>query len=249
MVAADWRRAWHWMGPTLMGRVDGKVAIVTGGARGMGASHARLLAAEGAKVLIADVLDDLGDRLVRQIGDSARYVHLDVTEPDQWETAIATATGEFGKLDVFVNNAGIVNGAPIQNFPITVAARHRRQPDGYIPGHPRRGWTDDRRRWRLHHERLVGRRPARQRLVTRVCRVEMGRTWLGQVGCPGTRTRTTFESIRFIRDMSLPRWSRTYPTISGRSHWVGPAPFTKFRRSCCSWPATNRPMQPERNSP
>jgi 3alpha(or 20beta)-hydroxysteroid dehydrogenase len=106
------------MGPTLMGRVDGKVAIVTGGARGMGASHVRLLAAEGAKVLVGDVLDDLGDRLVRQIGDSARYVHLDVSDPDQWETAISTATSEFGKLDVLVNNAGIANGAPIQNFPI-----------------------------------------------------------------------------------------------------------------------------------
>ena len=123
----QWTRTWsqptgteHGIGwkPTLMGRVDGKVAIVTGGARGMGASHARLLAAEGAKVLVGDVLDDLGDRLVRQIGDSARYVHLDVTDPHQWETAISTATGEFGKLDVLVNNAGIANGAPIQSFPI-----------------------------------------------------------------------------------------------------------------------------------
>jgi 3alpha(or 20beta)-hydroxysteroid dehydrogenase len=106
------------MGPTLMGRVDGKVAIVTGGARGMGASHARVLVAEGATMFIADVLDDLGERLVRQIGGSARYVHLDVIDPDQWESAIATVTAEFGTVDVVVNNAGIVNGAPIQNFPI-----------------------------------------------------------------------------------------------------------------------------------
>jgi 3alpha(or 20beta)-hydroxysteroid dehydrogenase len=101
-----------------MGRVDGKVAIVTGGARGMGASHARHLAAEGAKVLVGDVLDDRGDQLVREIGASARYMHLDVTDPDHWETAIATVTGEFGKLDVLVNNAGIANGAPIQAFPL-----------------------------------------------------------------------------------------------------------------------------------
>jgi 3alpha(or 20beta)-hydroxysteroid dehydrogenase len=99
-----------------MGRVDGKVAIITGGARGMGASHARLLAAEGAKVVIGDVLDDLGEQLASEIGDSARYVHLDVTDTNQWETAVATATSEFGKLNVLVNNAGIVNGAPIQKF-------------------------------------------------------------------------------------------------------------------------------------
>ena len=101
-----------------MGRVDGKVAIVTGGARGMGASHARVLAAEGATVFVGDVLEDLCDRLVRQISDSARYVHLDVTDPYQWESAITTVTGEFGKLNVLVNNAGIVKSAPIQNFPI-----------------------------------------------------------------------------------------------------------------------------------
>ena len=91
-----------------MGRVDGKVALISGGARGMGASHARLLVAEGAKVVIGDILDDEGKALADEIGDAARYVHLDVTQLEQWEAAVATATGEFGKLDVLVNNAGIV---------------------------------------------------------------------------------------------------------------------------------------------
>jgi 3alpha(or 20beta)-hydroxysteroid dehydrogenase len=99
-----------------MGRVDGKVAIITGGARGLGASHARLLAHEGAKVVIGDIRDELGEELAREIGDSARYVHLDVTDPEQWESAVATAVDEFGLLNVLVNNAGIVNGAPIQKF-------------------------------------------------------------------------------------------------------------------------------------
>jgi 3alpha(or 20beta)-hydroxysteroid dehydrogenase len=99
-----------------MGRVDGKVAIITGGARGLGASHARLLAAEGAKVVIGDVLDDPGAQLADDIGDAARYVHLDVSNPDQWDEAVSTATGQFGKLNVLVNNAGIVNGAPIHKF-------------------------------------------------------------------------------------------------------------------------------------
>jgi 3alpha(or 20beta)-hydroxysteroid dehydrogenase len=99
-----------------MGRVDGKVALISGGARGMGAEHARLLVAEGAKVVIGDILDDAGKALADEIGDAARYVHLDVTQLDQWEAAAATATGDFGKLDVLVNNAGIVALGQLRNF-------------------------------------------------------------------------------------------------------------------------------------
>ncbi|WP_297733693.1 glucose 1-dehydrogenase [Mycobacterium sp.] len=99
-----------------MGRVDGKVALISGGARGMGASHARLLVEEGAKVVIGDILDDEGKALAAEIGDAARYVHLDVTQPDQWDAAVATATGEFGKLNVLVNNAGIVALGQLRNF-------------------------------------------------------------------------------------------------------------------------------------
>lgn len=82
----------------------------------MGASHARLLAAEGAKVVIADILDEQGGALADELGGGARYVHLDVTQPDQWEAAVAAATDEFGKLNVLVNNAGIVNGSLLQQF-------------------------------------------------------------------------------------------------------------------------------------
>ena len=99
-----------------MGRVDGKVALISGGARGMGASHARMLVDEGAKVVIGDILDDEGKALADEIGEAARYVHLDVTQPDQWDAAVATATGEFGKLNVLVNNAGIVALGQLRNF-------------------------------------------------------------------------------------------------------------------------------------
>ena len=99
-----------------MGRVDEKVALISGGARGMGAAHARMLVAEGAKVVIGDILDDEGKALADDIGESARYVHLDVTDADQWEAAVATAVSDFGKLNVLVNNAGIVALGKIGNF-------------------------------------------------------------------------------------------------------------------------------------
>lgn len=99
-----------------MGRVDGKVALISGGARGMGASHARLLAAHGAAVVIGDILDDEGAALADELGAAARFVHLDVTRPQDWNAAAARAVGDFGKLDVLVNNAGIVNGSALQKF-------------------------------------------------------------------------------------------------------------------------------------
>lgn len=99
-----------------MGRVDGKVALISGGARGMGAAHAQLLVEEGAKVVIGDILDDEGKALADELGEAARYVHLDVTQPDQWDAAVATATGEFGSLNVLVNNAGIVALGQLRNF-------------------------------------------------------------------------------------------------------------------------------------
>lgn len=101
-----------------MGRVDGKVALISGGARGMGAAHARALLAEGAQVVVGDILDDDGKALAEELGPAARFVHLDVTKPDQWKAAVATAVTQFGRLNVLVNNAGIVNGNTLQNFPL-----------------------------------------------------------------------------------------------------------------------------------
>jgi 3alpha(or 20beta)-hydroxysteroid dehydrogenase len=99
-----------------MGRLDEKVALISGGARGMGAADARMLVAEGAKVIIGDILDDEGKALADEIGESARYVHLDVTETEQWDAAVATAVSDFGRLNVLVNNAGIVALGKIGSF-------------------------------------------------------------------------------------------------------------------------------------
>ncbi|MBF6189998.1 glucose 1-dehydrogenase [Nocardia implantans] len=93
-----------------MGRLTGKVALISGGARGMGAAHAKALVAEDARVVLGDVLDDEGAAVAAELGDHAAYVHLDVREPDDWRKAVGTAVERFGSLSVLVNNAGIVNG-------------------------------------------------------------------------------------------------------------------------------------------
>ncbi|MBF6215043.1 glucose 1-dehydrogenase [Nocardia puris] len=99
-----------------MARLTGKVALISGGARGMGAAHARRFVAEGARVVLGDVLDDDGKALAAELGESAHYEHLDVREPEQWRAAVAAATERFGGLHVLVNNAGIVNGNLLVDF-------------------------------------------------------------------------------------------------------------------------------------
>jgi 3alpha(or 20beta)-hydroxysteroid dehydrogenase len=100
-------------------RLTGKVALVSGGARGMGASHVRTMVAEGAKVVFGDILDQEGEVVAKELGDNARYVHLDVTQPEDWESAVATAVGEFGGLHVLVNNAGIINVGTIEDYALS----------------------------------------------------------------------------------------------------------------------------------
>lgn len=102
-----------------MSRVADKVAFISGGARGMGAAHARALVAEGAKVVIGDVLDTEGEQLAASSGGLVQFVHLDVTSPQSWADAVTATLGAFGRLDVLVNNAGIANGNPLAQFPLS----------------------------------------------------------------------------------------------------------------------------------
>ena len=95
------------MSTSSSGRLAGKVAIITGAARGQGEAEARRFAAEGARVVVADVLDAEGEAVAKDIGDVARFVHLDVSSEDDWATAVAAAE-ELGPLNVLVNNAGIL---------------------------------------------------------------------------------------------------------------------------------------------
>jgi len=91
-----------------MGRLDGTVTIVTGGARGMGASHVRGFVAEGGRVVIGDLLEKEGESLAAELGDSVRFSKLDVTSDSSWKEIVSLAEREFGPVDVLINNAGIV---------------------------------------------------------------------------------------------------------------------------------------------
>ncbi|GAA2903285.1 3-alpha-hydroxysteroid dehydrogenase [Actinoplanes cyaneus] len=97
-----------------MGKLDGKVAIITGGARGMGAAHARRFVEEGASVVIADVLTDLGAKLADDLGERAMFAELDVRDRERWTDIVTQTVQRFGRLDVLVNNAGIFRRESIE---------------------------------------------------------------------------------------------------------------------------------------
>jgi 3alpha(or 20beta)-hydroxysteroid dehydrogenase len=101
-----------------MATLEGKVAMVTGGARGMGAAEVRRLHDAGASVVAADILDDDGKALADELGDRVRYLHLDVTSEDEWTAAVEQVEREFGKLDVLVNNAGILKFNAVADTPL-----------------------------------------------------------------------------------------------------------------------------------
>ena len=91
-------------------RLEGRVAFISGGARGLGAAEARMFAQEGAKVVMGDILDDDGHKVEAEINETdgeALFLHLDVTSEAEWQQAISATVARFGKLDVLVNNAGI----------------------------------------------------------------------------------------------------------------------------------------------
>lgn len=96
-----------------MGELDGRVALVTGGARGQGAAEARIFAENGARVVITDVLDDAGEKTAGSLG--CDYLHLDVTSEEGWEAVVADVIGRHGRLDVLMNNAGIFQPAQLLN--------------------------------------------------------------------------------------------------------------------------------------
>ncbi|HVC52360.1 MAG TPA: glucose 1-dehydrogenase [Stellaceae bacterium] len=104
-------------------RLDGKVALITGAASGMGASTARIFAREGARIVVADQLDDDGRKVAADItaaNGTARFHHLDVTDEANWKAVVDATVAEFGKLDILVNNAGI-SGSAVEDLFDTAA--------------------------------------------------------------------------------------------------------------------------------
>ena len=105
-----------------MGRLEGKVALISGGAKGMGEIEARMFAEEGASLVIADILDDRGEDLASEISEISSsggcvYVHLDVRNMSEWNTVVETAIRTFGKLDILVNNAGVTSRMMLLDTP------------------------------------------------------------------------------------------------------------------------------------
>lgn len=97
-----------------MGKLSNKVAIITGGSRGMGASHVRKFVEEGAKVVFTDILVDEGQALEKELGSNVKFVEHDVTNAEQWERVVTETENLFGSIDILVNNAGIAPNNPIE---------------------------------------------------------------------------------------------------------------------------------------
>ncbi len=98
-----------------MGRVEGKVAIVTGAARGTGEATARLLAREGARVVVADILEERAQLVAKEIGSAACFERLDVTSEEDWQRVIGATDAREGRIDVLVNNAAVLHMAAIED--------------------------------------------------------------------------------------------------------------------------------------
>jgi 3alpha(or 20beta)-hydroxysteroid dehydrogenase len=101
-----------------MGALDGKVAIISGAARGQGAASAKLFVAEGARVVIGDVLDELGKELAESLGAAAVFRHLDVSSEDDWTNVVNESVDAWGGVDILVNNAGILRFAALPDMPL-----------------------------------------------------------------------------------------------------------------------------------
>jgi 3alpha(or 20beta)-hydroxysteroid dehydrogenase len=98
------------------GKLDERVVLVTGAARGQGEAEARLFVAEGASVVLGDVLDDEGSAVADSLGDAAIYLHHDVSDPASWQAFAETATARYGRIDALVNNAGIMVYKPMEDM-------------------------------------------------------------------------------------------------------------------------------------
>ena len=173
-------------------RLEDKVALISGGARGMGAVEAKLFSREGAKVVIGDVLEDEGRRTEAEINESGGecvFVRLDVTSEESWQSAVSTAVDRFGKLDILVNNAGIyrthnVADTSEEEWDLVMDINAK----GVFPWHQGRHPRHEGQRQRLHRQHLLGGRAGRQPDVLGLYRLQGSGTVAHQVHCHPVRT-------------------------------------------------------------
>ncbi len=173
-----------------MNRFDKRTVIVTGGARGMGANHARGFVAEGANVVIADILEQEGRTLTQDLGDQAIFSRLDVTSEEDWAATLAAAEDAFGPVSVLINNAGIARFGVIEETePGYLAPSDRDQPDRLVSRDPCRGVLDAEGGRRRDRQHLLWSRLHRHVRGRRVRGQQVGSTWADQDGGAGTRAR------------------------------------------------------------
>lgn len=106
-----------------MADFNGMVALISGGARGMGASHAKALVSQGAKVVIGDILQEDGQALAQELGAAGHFVHLDVTDENAWQAAVSAAEDTFGAVNLLINNAGIVTYGTVADMDLATFKR------------------------------------------------------------------------------------------------------------------------------
>ena len=148
-----------------MGRLDGKVAIVTGGANGQGAMECRMFANEGAKVIIADIAGEEGQKLeaeINEAGGVATFMRLDVTNEENWQKVVDDTVANHGRLDILVNNAGL-SSTSVTDFNSLDGWEKISDVNakGVFPGHQDRSAQNAGRRRRFHRQHLVHIRPCR----------------------------------------------------------------------------------------
>ena len=157
-----------------MDRLKGKVILISGGARGQGAAEARLFAAEGARVVIGDVLEPEGRQLASELGNAAAFVRQDVMQERDWETAV-NAAEKLGGLHGLVNNAGIYQPRTLMETDTELFERHTRVNQlGCFLGMKSVVPVDGAVGWRVNRQYIIHRRPPRIPRCYRLQRHEMG---------------------------------------------------------------------------
>ena len=234
-----------------MPRLAGKVALISGAARGQGEAEARLFAREGASVVLGDVRAEQGEQVARAIaadGGKAVFTPLDVSNEGDWARAVELAERELGRLDILVNNAAIL-GRPgiMETFARALGRGRRRQPDRPVPRHARGDPGDAARRRRIDRQHLLGARDRRVRRVRSYTAAKgaltaLTRTVAVELAPEGIRVNVVHPGVidtPMVDDGVGRRPRRCGPRPRPRRSAASAGP-RRWPRRCCSSRATSR---------